>query len=57
MLKCRISSWDLQYLSLKSDAQKQMIEYDFYRKFHDLNYFKVGFKKNHILKFVVYLRA
>ena len=27
---------------IKSDAQKQMVEYAFGRRFHDLNYIKVG---------------
>ena len=29
-------------LIIKSDAQKQMIEFGFRRTFHDLNYFEVG---------------
>ena len=29
-------------LIIKSDAQKQMIEFGFGRRFHDLNYFAVG---------------
>ena len=30
-------------LIIKSGAQKQMIEFEFGRRFHDLNYFEVGF--------------
>ena len=33
-----------------SDAQKQMVECGFGRRFHDLNYFEVR-------KFIIYLRA
>ena len=29
-------------LIIKSDAQKQMIEFGFRHRFHDLNYFEVG---------------
>ena len=28
--------------SIKSDAQKQMVEFGFARRFHDVNYFEVG---------------
>jgi hypothetical protein len=27
-------------LSIKSDAQQQMVEYDFGHRYHDLNYFE-----------------
>ena len=30
-------------LIIESDVQKQMVESGFGRKFHDLDYFKVGF--------------
>jgi len=30
-------------LIIKSDTQKQVIEYSFERRFHDRNYFEVGF--------------
>ena len=30
-------------LRIKSDAQKQMVDFGFERRFHDLNYCEVGF--------------
>ena len=43
-------------LSIKSDAQKQMIEYGFGCRFHDLNYSEVGIRFM-FLEFIIYLRA
>ena len=41
---------------IKSDAQKQMIEFGFGRRFHDLNYFEVGIVFI-FLELTIYLRA
>ena len=41
---------------IKSDAQKQMLEFGFGYKFHDLNYFEIQIFF-HILEFIIYLRA
>jgi hypothetical protein len=39
----RMSSWDLlKLIIIKSDAQKRVVEYGLERRFHDLQYFKVG---------------
>ena len=43
-------------LSIKSDAQKQTIEYGFGCRFHDLNYSEVGIRFM-FLEFIIYLRA
>ena len=43
-------------LIIKSDAQKQMVEFSFGRRFHDLNYFEVGIFFI-FLEFIIYLRA
>ena len=43
-------------LSIKSDAQKQTIEYGFGSRFHDLNYSEVGIRFM-FLEFIIYLRA
>ena len=42
-------------LSIKCDAQKQMIEFGFGPRVHDLNYFEVGYSI--ILEFIIHLRA
>ena len=41
---------------IRSDTQKQMVEYGFGRSFHDLNYFEVG-NFSMCLDFIIYLRA
>ena len=41
---------------INSDAQKQLIEFGFECRFHDLNYFEVGFFFM-FLEFIFYLRA
>ena len=43
-------------LSIKSDSLKQIVECGSGRKFHDLNYFKVGFFVI-FLEFIISLRA
>ena len=43
-------------LSIKSDAQKQMVESDFGCRFHDPNYFEV-INFFLFLEFIIYLRA
>ena len=42
ILKCRKSSWDLKYSSLKVMLKSKWFEYSFRHRFHDLNYFEVG---------------
>jgi hypothetical protein len=39
MLKIKLES---SIFIIKNDAQKQMVEFGFGCRFHDLNYFKVG---------------
>jgi hypothetical protein len=43
-------------LIIKSDTQKVMTKYGIGRRFHDLEYFEVGFVKT-FLEFIIKLRA